>query len=178
MIGHTKEDLLYLVDKGLISVDEAKKHLASGALDAAAALGTTAAKYDKAVTPFATAAQDKLTGLIGRAGGATKIGSAAGRMAGGAKALGVLKALPGLGAAAGAADIVLGDESAANKTMDAAAMMAGGAIGSVIPVVGTMGGAAVGKMASDATQWLFGDKKTPEQRRMEEALAALRGGMI
>lgn len=178
MIGHTKEDLLYLMDQGLISADQVRKHLASGAIDAAATLGTTAAKYDKAVTPFATAAQDKLTGLIGRAGGATKIGSAAGRMAGGARALGVLKALPGLGAAAGAADIVLGDESAGNKAMDAAAMMAGGAIGSVIPVVGTLGGAAIGKMASDATQFIFGDRKTPEQRRMEEALAALRGGMI
>jgi hypothetical protein len=35
-----------------------------------------------------------------------------------------------------------------------------------------------GKAVSDGAQWLFGDKKTAEQRRMEEALIALRGGQI
>ena len=54
-------------------------------------------------------------------------------------------------------------------------MTVGGAIGSVVPVVGTGLGIAAGKMASDATQWLFGDKKTPEQRKMELALAQLNG---
>ena len=40
-------------------------------------------------------------------------------------------------------------------------------------------GASTGKMISDGTQWLFGDKKTPEQRRMEEALRALQqGGLV
>ena len=181
MIGHTKEDLLHLVDRGLLSVDQAQKYLASGALDAAAALGTTAAKYDKAVTPFATSAQDKLTGIIGRAGGATKIGSTAGRMAGGARALGLLKALPAFGAVSGvlgAGDVIAGPDSGTNKAMDATAMMIGGALGSVGGPLGIAAGAGAGKMVSDATQFLFGDRKTAEQRRMEEALAALRGGMI
>jgi len=74
-------------------------------------------------------------------------------------------------------DVVLGDESFGNKAMDAALMAAGGAIGSVVPVVGTSLGIAAGKMVSDGTQWLFGDKKTPEQRKMEEALAGLQQGI-
>ena len=150
-------------------------------IDGAAGLGTGLAKYDKAVTPFATAAQNKLTGLIGSAGGATKIGGAAGRMAGGAKALGLLKALPAFGAVGGvlgAADVIAGPDSGANKAMDATAMMIGGALGSVGGPLGALAGAGAGKMVSDATQFIFGDRKTAEQRRMEEALAALRGGMI
>ena len=39
-------------------------------------------------------------------------------------------------------------------------------------------GASMGKMGSDGLQWLFGDKKTPEQRKLEEALALLQGGLI
>ena len=35
-----------------------------------------------------------------------------------------------------------------------------------------------GKAISDGAQWLFGDKKTPEQRKMELALAQLNGGII
>ena len=88
---------------------------------------------------------------------------------------------PGLGALGGAmavGDLVLGQESGANKAMDATAMMIGGALGSVGGPLGTAAGVGLGKMASDATQFIFGDRKTPEQRRMEEALAALRGGMI
>ena len=74
-------------------------------------------------------------------------------------------------------DVLLGDESFGNKAMDAGLMAAGGAIGSVVPVVGTSLGIAAGKMVSDGTQWLFGDKRTPEQRRMEEALAGLQQGL-
>ena len=44
--------------------------------------------------------------------------------------------------------------------------------------MGIAAGAGVGKALSDGTQWLFGDKKSPEERRMEEALLALRGGQI
>ena len=81
------------------------------------------------------------------------------------------------------ADIVTGDESFGNKAMDAAAMTAGAAIGGVLgggvfsPLTASIG-ASTGKLLSDGTQWLFGDKKSPEQRRMEEALLALRGGVI
>ena len=102
-------------------------------------------------------------------------------MAGGAKALALLKALPAFGAVGGvlgAADVIAGSDSGANKAMDATAMMIGGALGSVGGPLGMAAGAGAGKMVSDATQFIFGDRKTPEQRRMEEALAALRGGMI
>ena len=43
---------------------------------------------------------------------------------------------------------------------------------------GIAAGAGGGKMVSDGLQWLFGDKKTAEQRKMEEALAALQGGRV
>ena len=78
------------------------------------------------------------------------------------------------------ADIITGDESLANKAMDATAMTAGAAIGGVLgggvfsPLTASIG-ASTGKLISDGTQWLFGDKKTPEQRKMELALAQLQG---
>ena len=75
-------------------------------------------------------------------------------------------------------DILTGEESLGNKAMDTAMMIGGGALGSVIPIVGTSLGAAAGKAASDATQFLLGGGKSAEQRKMEEALAALRGGQI
>ena len=53
----------------------------------------------------------------------------------------------------------------------------GGTLGAVGGPLGAMAGASTGKMVSDATQWLFGDKKTPEQRKIDEALALL-GGRI
>ena len=67
--------------------------------------------------------------------------------------------------------------------MDAAAMGTGAAIGTILgggvfsPVTASIG-ATVGKTLSDGTQWLFGDKKTPEQRKMELALQQLRGGGV
>jgi len=81
------------------------------------------------------------------------------------------------------ADIITGDESFANKAMDTAAMGTGAAIGGLMgagvfsPLTASIG-AGIGKMGSDGLQWLFGDKKTPEQRKLEEALIALRGGVV
>ena len=86
-----------------------------------------------------------------------------------------LKYAPVVGSALAVGDLVLGDESLANKGMDAGMMAAGGFLGSVVPVVGTGLGIAAGKMASDGLQWLFGDKKSPEERKLEEALVALGG---
>ena len=71
----------------------------------------------------------------------------------------------------------------ANKAMDATAMGTGAVIGGVLgagvfsPLTASIG-ASTGKMLSDGTQWLFGDKKTPDQRKMETALVALNGGQI
>ena len=52
-----------------------------------------------------------------------------------------------------------------------AGAMLGGPLGASI-------GASLGKTVSDGTQFLLGGGKSAEQRRMEEALAALRGGQI
>ena len=106
-----------------------------------------------------------------------------GRFAGSKPVRTALRFVPGLSvgfAALDAADVVAGNESLANKGMDAAAMGIGATIGGVLgggvlSPIGAAVGASTGKMVSDATQWLLGDKKSPEQRKMEEALAALRG---
>ena len=106
----------------------------------------------------------------------------AARMAGSGLAKGIGRFLPAVSVAGNVmdvADIVTGDESIANKAMDTTAMVVGGAIGSVGGPLGASIGASTGKMISDGTQWLFGDKKSPEQRRMEEALRALQqGGLV
>ena len=78
----------------------------------------------------------------------------------------------------GASDVIAGQDSAANKTMDAVAMGIGGFLGAAGGPIGIAAGAGMGKAASDATQFIFGDKKSAEQRKMEEALALLRGGQI
>ena len=83
---------------------------------------------------------------------------------------------PVVGTALAVGDTVFGDESLGNKAMDATAMTIGGVIGSAVPVVGTGLGIAAGKILSDGTQYLFGDKKTPEQRKMELALQQMQGG--
>ncbi len=107
------------------------------------------------------------------------IGMRAGRFAGAALKNPLLQKglayAPAIGTALSVGDVVFGDESLGNKAMDATAMTIGGFLGSAVPVVGTGLGIAAGKMVSDGTQWLFGDKKSPEERRMEEALAMLQG---
>ena len=57
-------------------------------------------------------------------------------------------------------------------------MAIGGTIGALGGPLGAVTGASVGKMASDGLQYLFGDKKTPQQRKLEEALILLNGGRI
>ena len=109
-------------------------------------------------------------------------GMAVKRMAGQALRSGVgqaaLKYLPAVGTALSVGDLVLGNESLGNKAMDASLMAAGGFLGSAVPVVGTAIGATGGKMVSDGLQWLFGDKMTPEERQVQQALAALNGGVV
>ena len=96
-------------------------------------------------------------------------------------ALNSYKVLTGLGAVGGvlgAADVIAGQDSAANKLMDSAAMGVGGFLGAPGGPVGVAAGAGTGKMVSDGLQWLFGDKKSAEQRKLEEALAQLQRGGI
>ena len=96
----------------------------------------------------------------------------------------ISKAIPLIGAGTAvldAGDIVFGQDSAANKVMDGTAMAIGGTIGGVVGMGNPLlaaAGASTGKAVSDGLQFLFGDKKTAEQRKMEEALAALQGRYI
>ena len=120
-------------------------------------------------------ALDTQAKLMARGGEATKLG----RMAGSQAARKALRLVPGLGvglAALDAADVVTGNESLGNKAMDAAGMAIGGTLGAVGGPLGIATGASLGKMGSDALQYLFGDKLTPEQRKMREALMMLQGG--
>lgn len=118
--------------------------------------------------------------LPGWAGGPTKdAGGYLTRFAGSRPMRMGLKIGTGLAAAGGVlgvGDVVLGNDSLANKAMDATAMGIGGFLGAAGGPMGIAAGAGLGKTASDSLQWLFGDKKTAEQRQMEQALAGLQGG--
>jgi hypothetical protein len=99
---------------------------------------------------------------------AVRIGRFAGRLT---------PALAAVGNVADVANVITGEESLGNKTMDTAAMGAGGALGFMVGgPLGASFGASLGKMGSDGMQYLFGDKLTPEQRKMREALMMLQGG--
>ncbi len=92
------------------------------------------------------------------------------------------RVVPGLTAAVTAldvADVLAGDDSFGNKVMDAGSMALGGGAGLLLGgPMGAMVGASGAKALSDSAQAIFGGGKSAEQRRMEEALAALRGGQI
>ena len=138
--------------------------------------------YEASVQPLVQNQTRALSNLIpqgpipAKGGVGMKVGRFAGQALRNPIAQKALAYAPVVGTALAVGDTVFGDESLGNKAMDTAAMAVGGTIGSVVPVVGTGLGIAAGKMASDATQWLFGDKKTPEQRKMELALQQLQGG--
>ena len=161
------------------------------ALDGLGEVGGAALGFaDNLVSPAATKMQQ---GLVS---GLTKIDKAAPvvqfgnwmspkanvlRMAGSPAALTAMKVGTGIGALGGvlgAADVLAGNDSAGNKLMDTAAMGIGGFIGMAGGPMGAAAGAGVGKAISDGVQYVFGDRKTAEERRIEEALAALRGGVI
>jgi len=161
MIGHSMEDL---------------RAYGTDALAQAALLNQA---YNRAADPMVTTSLRKLQELAAtRAAG--KGGVTLARFAGNPMVGKVLRYAPGLGAVGGvlgAADVIAGPDSAGNKVMDGTAMTIGGILGAAGGPLGIAAGAGVGKMASDATQWLFGDKKTAEQRKLEEALARLNGGL-
>lgn len=162
-LGHVTDDVAaYLAKLQNINVGQVGGYLTGHNLD-----------------PFArTMGKDagKIINMIPSVGPKTavKVGRFAGR---------AVPLLSAIGNITDVADIVAGDQSLGNKVMDASAMTAGAAIGGVLgagvfsPLTASIG-ASLGKTLSDGTQYLFGDKKTAEQRRIEEALLALRGGMI
>ena len=167
MIGHTADDLALLASqiKGL-SVEDAMRFLGGKG--------------------FANKAQVKLLEQLGGigAGGATGLGGKVARFAGGKTAHNLLRVVPGIGVgitALDAADIVTNDTNLGNKAMDAGAMGVGGVIGGVLGMGNPLAvatGASVGKMGSDAVQYLLGGGKSAEQRKLEEALMLLNGGRI
>jgi len=149
---------------------------------AADALGVALGYADDLTTPAAKALQSGATKLLGT-GVSTGSGPIAsiGRFAASPAALTAAKVGTGIGALGGvlgAADVLAGNDSLGNKAMDTVAMGIGGFLGAAGGPLGIAAGAGLGKMASDATQFILGGGKSAEQRRMEEALAALRGGQI
>ncbi len=105
-----------------------------------------------------------------------------GRFAGSSMGRGIARTIPGISAAVNildVADVVAGDESFGNKAMDVAAMGIGGTAGAFMGgPLGASIGASLGKTVSDGTQFLLGGGKSPEERKLEEAIIALRGGNI
>ena len=165
VIGHTKESLEELARRiGATNVDDVLSFLSG--------------------KDFADSAQTKIRdqlvfggkpAVAGAKPGIVRVGPVA-RFAGGKTAKNILRAVPGLSTALVAldvADVVAGPDSLGNKGMDAVAMGIGGTLGAVGGPLGIAAGAGLGKMASDATQFLLGGGKSAEQRKLEEALKLL-----
>ena len=159
--GHTQMSLEELAKKiGATNVDDVLSFLSGKDFANKAQLGVL----------------EKLGGVGSGAGG---VGSKVARFAGGKTARNLLRAVPGLSTALvalDAADVVAGPDSLGNKAMDASAMGIGGTIGGIMGLGNPLAiatGAGLGKMASDATQFVFGGGKSAEQRKLEEALKLL-----
>lgn len=154
------------------------------ALTAAELGGAAHGKYLNAVNPLIRdttySAGKGARGVAKALGAKPKVAASAGRMAMQAlknPAMQVgMRYLPVAGTVLSVGDLILGDESLANKGMDAALMAAGGALGSVVPVVGTAIGVGGGKLISDGIQYLFGGGKSPEERRMEQQQQGFNAG--
>jgi len=162
MLGHTIDDVAALASKAKgVSVDDLLKYLS----------GSTTMKQ---TIPMLGENMNFLT--------AGKFSKPIGRFAGSAMGRGIARTIPGISAAVNildVADVIAGDESLGNKIMDTGAMAIGGTAGALMGgPLGASIGASLGKTVSDGTQFLFGGGKSTEQRKMEEALAALRGGQI
>ena len=159
MIGHGMDDLAIAMQRvGATNMGDVGQYL----------LGNRPGVMQRGMAVDARNLSRMLPGVGGKA--ASQIGRFAGRVA---------PALSAVGNVMDVADILTGDESFGNKAMDTAGMAIGGTAGAFLGgPLGASVGASVGKMGSDGLQWLFGDKKTPEQRKMESALVALNGGLV
>ena len=162
MLGHTIDDVATLASKAKgLNVDDLLKYLS----------GSTTMKQ---TIPMLGGNMNFLT--------AGKFSKPIGRFAGSAMGRGIARTIPGISAAVNildVADVIAGDESLGNKIMDTGAMAIGGTAGALMGgPLGASIGASLGKTVSDGTQFLLGGGKSAEQRKMEEALAALRGGQI
>ena len=162
MLGHTIDDVAALASKAKgVNVDDLLKYLS----------GSTTMK--------------QTIPMLGENLNMVTFGKASkpiGRFAGSAMGRGIARTIPGISAAVNVldvADVLAGDESLGNKIMDTGAMAIGGTAGAIVGgPLGASIGASLGKTVSDGTQFFLGGGKSAEQRKMEEALAALRGGQI
>lgn len=163
-------------------IDPRGNRVGDAMIDGASAYGDLSAQFYDGLGPKARGAKASAGRMIGRGGRkmAGKAGAAIGALPGMAKLGAAAKVLgpaaAGVGGALAVGDVLFGQDSGANKAMDATAMTIGGILGSVGGPLGTAAGVGLGKMASDATQFVFGGGKSAEERRMEEALAMLQGG--
>ena len=129
------------------------------------------------MAPIQKGVKSDVSKLLAKMGVGKRSAISAGRFAG--RALPLLSVISNVQEVG---DIVAGPDSLANKGMDTVAMGTGAVIGGLMgggvfsPLTASIG-ASVGKTVSDGAQWLFGDKKSAEQRKMEEALMALKGGI-
>ena len=156
-LGHAMDDAAALAAKAKnVNVDDLLKYLS----------GSTTMKQ---TIPMLGGNMNFLT--------AGKFSKPIGRFAGSAMGRGIARTIPGISAAVNVldvADVIAGDESLLNKGMDVASMGIGGTAGALIGgPLGASIGASLGKTVSDGAQFLLGGGKSPEQRRMEEALALL-----
>ena len=159
MIGHGMDDLGIAMQRvGATRLDDVGQFM----------LGNRPGPLQNSMSNDIYGLTKRIPGIGNKA--AAKVGRFAGKLA------------PGLSVAGNVmdvADIIAGDDSFGNKAMDAAGMALGGTAGAFLGgPLGASVGASVGKMGSDGLQWLFGDKKTPDQRKMESALVALNGGLV
>ncbi len=166
MLGHSVDELQAIASKiGATNVDDVLRYL-----NGKSSMGQTIPMVGKTLNDLS----------LGKAS------KAVGRFAGSSMGRGIARVIPGISAAVNVldvADIVAGGDSLGNKVMDTAAMGIGGTLGGVLgggvfsPLTASIG-ASTGKAISDGVQGIFGGGKSAEERRMEEALLALRGGRI
>lgn len=174
----------FLAQPANYKIDPRGNRMGDAMIDAASIYGDLSGQFYDGMSKPVRQAKVGAGRVIGRGGRkmAGSVGAKLGSLPGMGKLGAAVKVLgPGLGAVGGAlavGDLVMGQESGANKAMDATAMTIGGILGSVGGPLGTAAGVGLGKMASDATQFVFGGGKSAEERRMEEALALLQGGRI
>lgn len=164
MIGHSLDDTKtaledLMVRIGATNVDDVLQYLGGkstqGRVRSAAKKGLDAATFGKMT--------DKVNNFAG-----SRIGR------GLARAVPALSAIANIGAMS---DIVAGNEGIGNKAMDATALMGATALGARLGgPLGASLGMNAGKIISDGVQGIFGDGKSPEQRKLEEALLALKAG--
>ena len=178
--GMTQLEKEYIMQ--LINQQYGKRAALGNGLDMA---GTALGFVDDAVSPAATKLQDFIAGNVAKIdpkmptsilGVPTEKGKVV-AMLSGPQAKMLSKAAVGagaLGAVLGAGDIVLGQDSAANKGMDTLFGTVGGVLGSAGGPLGAAAGFGTGKAISDGIQFIVGGGKSQEERAREEALSLLR----